>query len=152
MRYTTKITIDLPREQVIEKLDNLDNIKHWQRGLVSATPISGEPGEEGAKMKLEYKMGKREIEMVETVIKRNFPDELHLTYTAPGVYNLQKNYLRAVDENTTEWIVETEFKFSTVMMKVMGFLMPGAFKKQSRQYAEDFKKFAEEGVSVLERP
>jgi hypothetical protein len=30
----------------------------------------------------------------------------------------------------------------------MGFLMPGAFKKQSMKYLRDFKAFAEEGKSV----
>lgn len=35
-------------------------------------------------------------------------------------------------------------------MKVMGFLMPGMFKKQSQQFAEDFKAFAERGVDVRE--
>ncbi|WP_337251640.1 hypothetical protein [Maribacter halichondriae] len=43
---------------------------------------------------------------------------------------------------------ETDFQFEGFMMKTMGFLMPGAFKKQSKKYMEDFKAFAEEGVSV----
>jgi hypothetical protein len=33
-------------------------------------------------------------------------------------------------------------------MKVIGFLMPGSFRKQSRQHLEDFKAFAERGKSV----
>jgi len=30
----------------------------------------------------------------------------------------------------------------------MAFLMPGAFKKQSKKYMDDFKAFAEHGTSV----
>ena len=39
-------------------------------------------------------MGKREMEMIETIIKRNFPEEFHSTYDAKGVHNIQKNYFK----------------------------------------------------------
>jgi hypothetical protein len=35
-------------------------------------------------------------------------------------------------------------------MKLIGWLMPGAFKKQSQKYLNDFKDFAENGTSVAE--
>ncbi|MEM7382257.1 MAG: SRPBCC family protein [Bacteroidota bacterium] len=150
MKYTTEITIDLPRPDFIKKLDNPDNMKHWQRGLTDYKQISGNPGDEGAKMELHYKMGKREMVLVETIIKRNLPYEFHTTYDTKGVHNIQKNYFNDLDDNTTKWISESEFQFSGFMMKVMGFLMPGAFKKQSLKYLQDFKAFAEKGTSVSE--
>ncbi len=148
MKYTSEITINLPRNEFVKKLDNPDNMKHWQRGLVAYKQLSGQPGEEGAKMELQYKMGKRDLVLIETIIKRNFPYEFHATYDAKGVHNIQKNYFNDVDESTTKWISEAEFQFSGFMMKVMGFLMPGAFKKQSMKYLQDFKAFAENGSSV----
>jgi hypothetical protein len=36
-------------------------------------------------------------------------------------------------------------------MKLMAFIMPGEFKKQSQKYADDFKAFAEQGVSVADQ-
>ena len=150
MKYTIEIMIDLPREEVIKKLDNADNMKHWQKGFVSYEHLSGTPGKEGAKMALNYKMGKREIAMTETITKTNFPDEFHATYEAKGVFNVQKNHFTEVDNNTTRWVSESEFKFSGFMMKTMAFLMPGAFKKQSCKYLEDFKNFAEKGTSVAD--
>ena len=149
MKYTTEILIDLPREQVIEKLDNPDNMKHWMRGLVSHEMISGIPGQEGAQMNMRFKMGKRDLEMVETILKRNMPEEFHSTYDTKGVHNIQRNYFKEEGEQT-RWISECEFQFQAFGMKVMAFLMPGAFKKQSRKYAEDFKNFAEKGISVLD--
>ncbi|AKA35912.1 SRPBCC family protein [Flagellimonas lutaonensis] len=149
MKYTTEITVDLPRDEFIKKLDNPENMKHWQRGLVSYEQLSGTPGEEGARMNLKYKMGKRELEMVETIIKRNLPEEFHVTYDAKGVHNIQKNYFKEED-GKTRWISESEFQFSSLGMKLMAFLMPGAFKKQSMKYAVDFKNFAEKGISVLD--
>ncbi|TAI46645.1 SRPBCC family protein [Flagellimonas allohymeniacidonis] len=149
MKYTTEIIVDLPREEFIKKLDNPENMKHWQRGLVGFEQISGEPGTEGAQMSLSYKMGKREFDMVETIIKRNFPEEFHSTYDTKGVHNVQKNYFKE-ENGSTKWISESEFEFSGFFMKFMAFLMPGAFKKQSMKYLQDFKSFAEEGKSVLD--
>jgi hypothetical protein len=36
------------------------------------------------------------------------------------------------------------------MMRLMGFLMPGAFRKQTLQNMQDFKAFAEQGKDVRE--
>ncbi|EAR00104.1 hypothetical protein FB2170_00520 [Maribacter sp. HTCC2170] len=148
MKYTTEILIDLPLNEFIKKLDNPDNMKHWQKGLVKYNIISGAPGQEGGKMELRYQMGKRKIVMVETILKRNLPYEFHTTYDTKGVHNVQKNYFKEISASQTKWISEAEFQFSGFMMKLMAFFMPGAFKKQSLKYLKDFKAFAEKGVSV----
>ncbi|MCL6275617.1 SRPBCC family protein [Muricauda sp. 2012CJ35-5] len=150
MKYTCEITIDLPRDKFIEKLDNPEHMKHWQRGLVGYEHLSDSPESEGAQMRLKYKMGKREFEMVETIIKRNLPEEFHTTYDTKGVHNIQKNYFQEVN-GKTQWTSESEFQFSGFGMKLMAFLMPGAFKKQSMKYLMDFKAFAENGTSVLDQ-
>mgnify|MGYP006924556516 CR=1 FL=1 len=41
MKYTTEVTVDVPRDEFIKKLDNPDNMKHWQRGLTDYKEISG---------------------------------------------------------------------------------------------------------------
>ncbi len=150
MKYTTEIVVDLPRDEFLKKLDNTENMKHWQRGFEGYEQLSKNPGEEGARMNLKYKMGKRDIEMVETIIKKDLPEEFHLTYDTKGVHNIQKNYF-SEEDGKTRWISESEFQFSSLGMKLMGFLMPGAFKKQSMKYAIDFKNFAEKGISVLDK-
>lgn len=150
MKYTTEIIIDAPRDEVIQKLDNPDNMKHWQRGLVDYELLEGTPGNEGAKMNLNYKMGKREITMVETIVKNNFPSEFHSNYDTKSVHNLQRNFFHEVEGNKTKWVSESEFIFDGFGMKLMGWLMPGAFKKQSLKYLNDFKNFVEKGTSVAE--
>ncbi|MGB5269496.1 MAG: SRPBCC family protein, partial [Eudoraea sp.] len=116
--------------------------------LIGYKQLSDEPTKEGAKMELNYKIGKREMTLIETIIKNNFPYEFHATYDAKGVHNIQKNYFEVIDDDTTKWISESEFQFSGFMMKLMGFIMPGAFKKQSAKSLSDFKAFAEKGISV----
>ncbi len=142
MKFTTEIEINKPIDQVIELFDNADNMDKWMDGLQSFEHLSGTPGQVGAKSRLKFKMGKREIEMIETITVRNLPDEFSGTYEAKGVFNIVKNKFVKISEDKTKYITENEFQFKG-FMKIIAFLMPGAFKKQSMKYLEDFKKFAE---------
>lgn len=142
MKYSAEIVINKPIDRVIELFDNPDNLFKWMEGLQRFEHLSGTPGEPGAKSKLVYKMGKRDIEMIETVLVRNLPEEFTGSYEAKGVFNIVKNRFQSIDDNTTRYITEQEFKFKG-LMKCIAFLMPGAFKKQSMKYLTSFKYFAE---------
>ncbi len=142
MKYTSEVTINLPREKVIELFDSVENLKKWQPGLESFEAISGTPGQPGAKSRLVYDMNGRKIEMVETVTSRNLPDEFSGTYEADGVFNRIAN--RFYDVNgKTRWVTENEFTFTTLMMKLMGLLMPFMFRRQTQKDMNRFKDFAE---------
>ena len=142
MKYSKEVTINLPRKKVVELFDNPDNMSKWQDGLISFETISGKPGQPGSKSRLRYKMGKREIEMVETIVKRNLPNEFTGTYEARNVWNLVENFFEEVDKHTTRWTLKTEFRVRG-FMRILAFLMPGMFKKQTLKNMLDFKKFAE---------
>lgn len=142
MKYTCEITIDKPVNRVIELFDNPDNMKYWMKGLESFEHISGTPGQPGAMSKLKFKMGKREMELIETIITRNLPEEFSGIYEANGVFNEVKNKFMPVSENATRYITENHFEFKG-FMKIIAFIMPGAFKKQSVKYLKAFKEFAE---------
>ncbi len=150
MKYQTSITIDLPRKEFLEKLDNAENMKHWMRGLISYEFLDDHPGEEGAKMKMRFKHRNRDMEMTETILKKNLPDEFHTQYETKGVLNIQENMFKEIGPQQTQWVSNSAFKFSSPIMKFMSPFMKGMFKKQSMQYAQDFKNFAENGVSVAD--
>lgn len=142
MKYTCEIVIDQPREKVVALFDNQNNMKYWQKGLVSFEPISGDPGKPGAKSRLKYEMGKRKVEMVETIVRHNPPEEIHNTYETKGIINEQRNYFKE-EGDKTRWVSESTFHCSG-LMKVMAFFWgEKAFKKQSEVYMGDFKSFAE---------
>lgn len=142
MKYTQNIIINKPINEVVELFDSVDNLYEWMEGLQSFEPLTGDPGEVGSTAKLVFKMGKRELEMIETITVKNLPAEFSGTYDAKGVHNIVRNFFEQVDENTTKHTSENEFQFKG-FMKVIAFLMPGAFKKQSYKYLEAFKQFAE---------
>ncbi|MFY0643642.1 MAG: SRPBCC family protein [Bacteroidia bacterium] len=150
MKYSVSAVINKPREEVVAKFDNADNMKHWMRGLQSFEHLEGEPGKAGAKSKMVFKSGKRTIEMVETIVENKLPDYLHGSYDAKGVHNTIKANFEDIDGKSTRYVNEQEFHFAGLAMKFMGWIMPGAFKKQSMIYLNDFKAFVEEGTSVAE--
>ena len=43
MEYKVELDVNLPREQLVKKIDNLYNTKHWQHGLVSYELLSKGP-------------------------------------------------------------------------------------------------------------
>ena len=147
MKYTLSTVIRVPREKVWELMTDPGNMKHWQPGFISMELLEGKPGEAGSKTRLRYKMGKREIEMIETITRREAPEIFDGTYETKGVWNGQNNRFEVVDENSTRWVSESEFRMSG-FMKLIGWLFPASFKKQSQLYLDYFKAFAEEGKSV----
>lgn len=142
LKYTNEIIINAPREKVVALFEDPDKIKEWQPGFISMDPISGIPGKNGAKTKILYKIGKREVEMIETITKNNLPDEFFATYEAKGVFNIVAIFFEALPNEQTKYISETEFEFKG-FMKIIGLLFPGAFKKESQKYLDLFKDMVE---------
>lgn len=147
LEYSQTIEINKPLAEVIEAYDSTENLKHWQPGLQEFTPISGEPGKTGSKSKMVFLNGKRTIEMVETITKNDLPRSLACTYEAKGVFNEIENSFRE-ESGKTLLTSQNIFHFKG-FMKLLGVLMPGAFKKQSMEYMNNFKAFVEDGKSVL---
>lgn len=146
MKYEHSLIINLPRERVIELFNSTENLYKWQDGLQSFEHISGTPGQVGAKSMLKYKMGKREVEMIETITHQNLPDRFHGTYEAKNVWNKIENHFSEQGDKT-EWRVVSEFKF-TGFMRIMAALMKGAFKKQTLTFMTKFKDFAEKEAAA----
>jgi len=142
MEYSCSVEIDLPRDRVVALFDDPDNLVNWQKGFVSLTHVSGVAGRTGAKSELVYKMGKRDIVMVETITERNLPDTFSASYEAKGVWNSVENRFSETEAGHTIWHMDTLFK-CTGFMRIMATLMPGMFRKQSNQMMRDFKAFAE---------
>jgi len=144
MQYQLELEIDLPRERVIEMFLDPQNLYKWQPDLVSFEPLDGpEMREAGARSKQVHKMGKREVEMIETITVHNPPEAFSATYEADGVWNLIENRFINVGERKTKWILDCEFKCSGILIRLMAFFMPGAFRKQTFTYMKRFKDFAE---------
>jgi len=147
MKYVTEITINLPQHQVSELFQDPASLPKWQPELMSQEPMSGEPGREGSQTRLKYQMDGRLISMTETILENKLPHTFCACYEAKGVFNTQDNHFEALSTTQTRWVSRSEFQFKG-MMRFMAFFMSGAFKKQSLQYMQNFKKLAESELSV----
>ncbi len=151
MKYKIKITIDRPIDEVTKLFVNPENLKKWQPELVTSSLLEGEAGKTGAKTRLKYKIGSREMEMTETITEQNLPQEYTATYTAEGVWNLQRNHFEKVGDKKTQWTSYTEFKCSG-FMRIICWLMPRSFKRQSIKNMRRFKVFAENNQAAHHHP
>lgn len=142
MKFAHEIVINKSRDDVWKLFDDPDNMKHWQPTLQSFTPVSGTPGQPGAVSKLVYLENGRVVELVETIISRNQPDEFSGTYDNPMVMNTIRNTFVATTPDSTRWVMEGEFQLKG-LLKLLGFMMGGAMRKRVAEDCDRFKKFAE---------
>jgi hypothetical protein len=158
MKYTVTIHVNLPREQVVQLLADQANLPKWLRGLVVHEPIQGAPGEIGTKSRVVMQIGQQTFECIETITRRA-PSELRLVSQAAvvhfereivgeGMWSAARERLTEAGPDKTLWESENEYRFSSLMMRAVGLLMPGTFRKQSLLHMHDFKLFAEQGKDV----
>lgn len=148
MKFSTKITIDLPVDNVIELLGDDKNLVHWQRGLKSFEHLSGVPNSVGSKMKLNYVFGYKKMSLLKTITKQQPHKSIHFQFDMKGIHFLQENTFVAINDDQTEWLVDNKFIPTNLVSQIMVLFSPGDFKNQVNMYMADFKKFAEHGTSV----
>ena len=158
MKYTVSLEIDLPRERVAQLLADPEHLPKWLRGLVVHEPLSGVHGQVGTRSRVVLRMGQQTFECTETVTRRE-PVDLHeipwgsvvhfeREIVGPGMWSAARERLTETGPETTLWVSENEYRFSGLLMRLVGLLVPGTFRKQSLQHMRDFKAFAEHGQDV----
>ncbi|GAA0990139.1 SRPBCC family protein [Nocardiopsis tropica] len=160
MKYTVSIEVALPRERVAQLLADPAHMSKWLRGLVLHEPLSGVHGQVGTTSRVVMQAGKQKMECTETITRREpanlrgIPKEQVVHFdreiVGEGMWSAVRDRLTEAGPEATLWESENEYRFSGVMMRLVGFLMPGAFRKQSHQHMQDFKAFAEQGKDVRE--
>jgi uncharacterized membrane protein len=144
MKFQCAVEIRKPLSLVIELFTNPNNLKEWQDGFISMNHLSGEPGEMGSKSRFFYKTGKRELELIETIIINNLPDEFTAEYWSKPMVNTMTNRFAELANGNTKYTAEIEYtKFNGLMPKLMALLFPRMFKKQVQKWINQFRDFAE---------
>lgn len=143
MKFMLKLPIRRSRAEVWKAFDNVENMKKWQPTLVKIESMSGVPGQPGAVSILTYAEGKREFFLTEKITHRSEPERFDGMYENEFADNTIENTFIATSENETLWKLETEFKFKTLIMKVVGPLMKKNYVKRTERDMERFKKLAE---------
>jgi hypothetical protein len=158
MRYTVSIEIALPRERVVQLLADPAHMPKWLRGVVLHEPLNGTHGQVGTRSRVVMQMGQQEMELTETITRRE-PADLHgipsdsvvhydREIVAEGMWSAARERFTETGPETTLWVSENEYRFSGLPMRLVAPFMRGVFRKQSRQHMRDFKAFAEQETDV----
>jgi hypothetical protein len=124
MKYTTSIEIGLPREKVVQLVADPAHMPKWLRGLTRLEPA--------------------DLHAIPSSVVVHYDREI----VGEGMWQAQRGRIIDAGPDTTLWESESEFRFDGLLMRLMGRLMPGTFRKQSRQHMQDFKAFAEQGTDI----
>ena len=143
MKFKLELTINKPLAEVWKAFDNIENMRKWQPTLIKFEPISGIPGQPGAVSKLTYEEGGREFTLIEKIIHRDEPNSFDGIYENNFADNIIRNKFIELGQHQTVWAMETEFKFKTLIMKLMGPLMKKNFVARTQKDMERFKEMAE---------
>lgn len=141
MNYTVKTIIQKPLEEVLEQFHEPSNYMKWMPGIRGHQTVLGAQREAGSKSIFEFTINGRDFTIEETVMK-NDRTEITAKYVSNGTINTQTTKFSILDVNQTGYEVHESFELKG-FMKVIGFLMPGSFKKQTKEFVEAFKSFVE---------
>ena len=143
MKFKLDITIDKPRLEVWQAFTNPDNMNKWQPSLTNIEAISGTQGQPGAVSKLTYEESGREFSLIEKIILCDEPNQLDVLYENEFTDNPTKNIFIEHGEDQTLWVIEAEYKFKTLPMKLLGPLVKKNFIRRTQRDMEGFKDFME---------
>jgi hypothetical protein len=143
MKFNLELPIKRSRAEVWKIFDNVENMKKWQPSLTRFEQISGTAGQPGAISRLTYGEGKNEFTLIEKITHRDEPNRFDGVYENNFADNVERNTFLATSENETLWKLETEFKFKTLIMKVVGPLMKKNLVRRTERDMERFKKLVE---------
>jgi uncharacterized protein YndB with AHSA1/START domain len=143
MKFKLELTINKPRAEVWKAFDNPQNMSKWQPSLKKFELVSGTQGQPGALSKLTHEEGGREFSLIEKVTYREEPHRLDGVYENEFTDNPISNKFIEQGENETLWVIETEFKFKTFTMKLLGPSLKKNFVRRTQKDMERFKELVE---------
>lgn len=142
MEYTSEIEIDAPLNIVVKYYGDIKYLGNWQPNLKAIEMLRGEPNEENSQVQLKFNTNGRTVDVRETLIKSNLPEEFTKTYFMKGVHQTLTSRFESISENKTKWVTQNKFEFSG-FYAAMASVMMESLKKEGAKNLNLFKQFAE---------
>jgi len=144
MKFKGQQDINAPRDVVVECFKDPEYLNEYQDGFIRKELISGVEGENGTISNMYYMMGKREMELEETITNNQLPDLFEATYRHIHMDNTMKVSFTKLDANTTRYHYDIEYtRINWIIPKLMAILFPGMYRKQGEKWMRQFKEFVE---------
>lgn len=144
MKFTCTVDVDVPRDFAAALFVDKANHHHWQPEFRSVESVSGAPDEPGTVTRMKYQSGNQKFDLIETVRVNQLPNEFLGEYETPGTcWNTMHSKFLSLSDRTTRYEAQIEYRFDTLMLKLMALFVPRLFKKQTQRYLDNFKRYAE---------
>ena len=144
MDFSCTVTINAPRDKVVDIFQDPTKMRHWQDGFISKTLISGNEMQEGAESRMLYEFGKKDMTIFETILSNNLPDSFEGRYEHSNTSNTMKSEFKELDPNTTLYTAHIHYtRFTGFMVRLIAKLAPSMFKKQVQKWLDQFKDYVE---------
>ena len=143
MKYKCEVTINLPRETVVDLFRNYDLREHWQPGLVRIERVKGTLGEVNGVCNMYCNMGKKEMIIRETILEQHLPDYVSAIYVANGMENVSTDEFIANPNHTTTYVSEQTFYSNKFFYRMLLIFSGKMFRKATWEALDAFKDFCE---------
>ena len=143
MKFRLELPIHKPRTEVWKFFSNPENAKLWQLSLTKVESIRGVPGQPSSESRWTYLENEREFSLDETVLAGEEPSQFESQFENQFARNTVKNTFMEQGDNETLWILETNYKFKTLLMKIAGPILKKNYVARSRREMERFKEVIE---------
>ena len=143
MKYSLETIINKPRAEVWKVFDDPNNMDKWQPSLTKIERLEGTAGQPGSVAKLTFKNGDREFSLIEKVTYRAEPERLDGIYVNEYADNPVKNTFLENGNDKTLWKVDVEFKFKTMLMRLLGPFVKKRFVANTQRDMDRFKALVE---------
>jgi hypothetical protein len=143
MKSVVELDIHCPREKVAELFADPANSPKWMHDLARCEPVSGSFGTTGSTYRMIPKTG--DMVFLATVVARNLPDEVRLRLDGKNVTVSITDRFSITTDGITRLRSVEEFRFTSVIGRLFGFVAQRSIRAAHRFHMESFKEFAERG-------
>lgn len=143
MKYICTTEINASLEKVVALWNDEANFKEWQDDFKSIEHLGTTAHVKGAKSKIILD-GRQRIELLETIISINLPEEKTALYEHIHMTNTQSSRFKAISDNKTLYTSEVEYvNFNGFLIKLIAKIFPSKFKQQIQKRMDQFKYYVE---------
>lgn len=144
MKHQGHIDIDKPIDEVAAIFANPDYLKEYQDGFIKKEHLSGDAQQTGAKAMMYYEHGGRSMELEETIIANDLPQNFEAFYHHKHMDNTMKVRFEALSDQQTRYHYEYHYtRINWILPKLMAILFPGMYSKPAEKWLQQFKEFVE---------
>lgn len=146
MRVELTLEIACPLEQVWQRFDDGAQLARWQPSLIRVEQLDGTPGQLGARARLTYREGGRDIALVEIVEERRAPTLYRCRYESALIESWIDNRFTSEAPGVTSWRVVQTTHFRG-LLRLLGPLTRPITVRKFREDMARFKALAEQDLA-----